>query len=179
MLFRSQDAHADAIEISDGSITRVGRSDDLVNLASNQDTITDLRQAFILPGFTDSHIHLLAFGLSLQRVDAAAGSKAACLARVAEHAAATPDGEWILGHGWDHNIWGDGYGTKDDLDHVSDRHPIYFTHKSLHCGWANSAAIRAAGITDSTADPPGGTIVHDEHNTPNGILIENAMPSIE
>ena len=177
--FNFQDAHADAIEISDGRISRVGMSADLLDLASSQDTITDLAHAFVLPGFTDSHIHLLAYGLSLQRVDAAAESKSACLARVAERSAVTPDGEWIVGHGWDHNIWGDGFGTKDDLDKVSVRHPIYLTHKSLHCGWANSAALHAAGITDGTSDPSGGTIVRADDNAPNGILLENAMRIIE
>ena len=101
-----------------------------------------------MPGFTDAHIHLLEFGLSLQRVDCETKTRAECLERVRQRVASTNPGEWVLGHGWNHNIWPEEIGNKGMLDDFSSNNPIYLTHKSLHSGWANSAALKAA--TQST-----------------------------
>lgn len=137
----------------------------------------------LLPGLTDAHLHLRHYAFSLQKVDCETGTLAACLERVAERAAETPPRAWILGHGWNQNVWEDappgGFPCATDLDAVTNERPAYLTAKSLHAGWANHAALRAAGITASTPDPADGRIGRDAHGNPNGILFEGAMRLVQ
>jgi len=135
----------------------------------------------ILPGLTDAHIHLMHYALGLQKVDVETSTKAEALRRVAERASRTSPGQWILGHGWQQNDWSDSgeFPTTAELDAISPDKPVYLTAKSLHAGWANSAALRMAGIGPGTPDPLNGKIVRDENGQPNGILLETAMGLIE
>jgi predicted amidohydrolase YtcJ len=120
-------------------------------------------------------LHLQQYAFSLQKIDCEAPSRKECLRRVAERARTTPPGEWILGHGWNQNDWPEGFGSAGDLDAAVPDHPVYLTAKSLHAGWANSTALRAAGITVQTGDPPGGRLQRDPGGVPSGILFETAM----
>jgi hypothetical protein len=165
----------DTIEIDRGIISKIGRAEDILAKNTKEKNIIDLQHSVVIPGLTDSHIHLLAYGLSLQHLDVSHTPKKECISRVAEKASATPPGTWIIGHGWDHNHWPEGFGNWQDLDAASARHPIYLTHKSLHCAWANSLALQIAGITRDRIHPPGGIILRDEQEEPTGILLENAM----
>lgn len=135
----------------------------------------DMGGRVILPGLTDAHIHLQHYALSLQKVDCETPTRAECLRRVAERARQTPPNVWILGHGWQQNDWPEGFGNAALLDEVAPHHPVYLTAKSLHAGWANTAALRLAGITPDTPDPRNGQIVRDAHGQPTGILLESAM----
>ena len=62
-----------------------------------------------------------------------------------------------------------------DLDRIVPDHPVYLTAKSLHAAWANSAALKLAGITAATPDPKDGKIQRDERGEPTGILLESAV----
>ena len=68
----------------------------------------------------------------------------------------TPPGQWVLGHGWNQNLWPEGFGTAADLDAAAPDHPVYLTAKSLHAAWANTAALRLAGVTAASPDPAAG-----------------------
>ena len=127
------------------------------------------------PGLTDAHLHLEHYAFSLQMIDCETATRAECLRRVAERAQTTAPGQWIRGHGWNQNVWPEGFGSAADLDAVAPDHPVYLTAKSLHAAWANSAALRLAGITAATPDPEGGQIVRDGQGRPTGILLESAM----
>lgn len=133
----------------------------------------------ILPGLTDAHIHLEHYALGLQKIDCETETKAECLRRVAERAVRSRPGDWILGHGWNQNVWAEGFGNATDLDQIAPKNPVYLTAKSLHASWANSAALRMANLDDSTADPPGGSLGRDAAGRLNGILFENAMGLVE
>lgn len=139
----------------------------------------DLGGRVILPGLTDAHIHLMKYALGLQKVDVETASKAEALRRVAERAAKTSPGQWIFGHGWQQNDWGGEFPTAAELDAIAPDKPVYLTAKSLHAGWANSTALRMAGIGSGTPDPLNGKIIRDENGQPNGILLESAMDLIE
>ncbi len=175
--FKSGSIFADTIEIIDGKISKVGKQKDILGDDSNTKTkTTDLNRSLVLPGFSDSHIHLLAYGQSLLHVDLThTVSKAECLARIRSAVSETPAGGWILGHGWNHNKWADGYGNKKDLDALTQQHPIYLTHKSLHCAWTNSIALKIAGITSGFVEPADGVVMREKNNQPSGILLESAM----
>jgi len=167
----------DALVIAGGKIVAAGDADTL------QDEFPNARHEHIsgtvIPGLTDGHIHLQGYALGLQKVDCETATRRACLERIAARAAQTPPGAWILGHGWNQNRWPEGFGTADDLDAVAPRNPVYLTAKSLHASWANTAALRQAGLTSQTPDPPGGRLQRDASGNLTGILFEKAMLLLE
>jgi predicted amidohydrolase YtcJ len=175
---------ATAVAIDQGRVLGVGDTDELLFRYTGSHkprpdaTLLDMHGLTILPGLTDAHLHLLQYALSLQKIDCETDSKALCLQRVAERATRTSSRQWILGHGWNQNSWAEGWGTVGELDRITADHPVYLTAKSLHAGWANSAALKLAGISQNTPDPAGGRIGRDEHGLPDGLLFESAMDLI-
>jgi len=139
------------------------------------DRVVDLKGACVLPGLTDAHIHFQMFSLGLQQVNAETETLGAALSAVARHAARKPAGSWILGFGWNHNVWGGQFPTAADLDRVAPNHPVVLGAKSGHAAWVNTRALQAARITAETGDPPGGEIVRDAGKNPSGVLLEEAM----
>ena len=139
----------------------------------------DLGGRVVIPGLTDAHIHLEHYALGLKKVDCETETRQECLRRIAERARSTPPGEWVLGHGWNQNSWPEGFGTAADLDEVAPDHPVYLTAKSLHAGWANSAALRLAYLHGNSRDPAGGRLGRSPQGGLDGILFESAMELVE
>ncbi len=162
---------ASAIAVDGGRIVAVGGEEllDAFVRAERQ----DMSGRAILPGLTDAHLHLKAYSLSLDKIDCETQTLTECLRRVSQTSARTPDVQWVLGHGWNQNMWG-GWPTAADLDRVAPDHPVYLTAKSLHASWVNSRALKMAGVGAGTADPPGGRIQRDGNGIPTGILLESA-----
>lgn len=137
----------------------------------------DLAGRALVPAFTDSHIHLMHYALSLASIDldGATGPEevAARVGRAAENAR---PGSWILGQGWNKNAWpGGGLPDRSYLDAVSQRNPVALFSKDLHSLWVNTAALRIAGIGLDTPSPEGGEIARDEDTRQaTGILKESA-----
>lgn len=168
-----------ALAIEDQRIFAAGSDDEILALSLPGSICTDLEGAFVLPGLTDSHIHLDLFGQSLSMVDCGTSTKAECLGRVASRSLETSEGSWIQGHGWNQNLWESGHGTALELDAVSPHRPVFLTDMSLHSAWVNSEALRRAGITRQTPDPAGGIIQRDIKGNPTGILFESAVNLVE
>ena len=174
---------ASAMVIENGKILTIGDeahclefARDCLPTASLGDTTKDdLAGLVVIPGLTDAHIHLEHYALRLQKIDCEVPTREKCLRRVAQRAQETPAGQWVLGHGWNQNLWPEGFGNSADLDAAAPKNPVYLTAKSLHAGWANRAALQAAGIAAHTPDPPDGQIQRDTHGQPTGILFEGAM----
>jgi len=180
----------EALACQNGRVVALGRSDELRPLARSAAEVIDLQGHAAVPGFIDAHIHLLNLGLSLGYVDLeGAASLRECLERVTRYLAAPPEGAlsvhggWIVGRGWNRNDWlgrregrapADRWPARDDLDAVTGDRPTVLASHDGHLAWANSAALRAAGVTRETPDPPGGELVRDIHGEPAGVLKENA-----
>jgi hypothetical protein len=174
---------ASAVLIDNGRILAVGGDELLETVAAAQRQ--NLEGRAVLPGLVDSHVHFEHYALGLQKVNCETDSLAECLHRVEERARLLPPQAWLLGHGWNQNSWQDvpapaddrvpGFGNLSDLDGLSGGRPIYLTAKSLHAAWANSAALKLAGITADTPDPVNGKIQRDSRGQPTGILLETAM----
>jgi predicted amidohydrolase YtcJ len=162
---------ASAIVIDHGEIAAIGGEEllDDFGRAGKQ----DLQGRTVLPGLTDAHLHLQYYSLALQKIDCETDTLEECLRRVEEKARKSKPGEWILGHGWNQNSWGNWPGASD-LDRVAPVNPVYLTAKSLHAAWANGAALKLAGVTAGTPDPKNGQIQRKDHGEPTGILLENA-----
>ncbi len=176
--FDSNHPLATALAIDHGIVIALGSDDEILSSFSTPN-IVNAGGRTVIPGLTDAHIHLEEYALSLQKIDCETSTRQECLQRIAKRAQITPAGEWILGHGWNQNNWVEGYGTAALLDRTAPDNPVYLTHKSLHCGWANSSAIHMAGITHDDADPQDGRIGRLSNGDPDGVLFEAAMGLIE
>jgi len=142
--------------------------------------VVDYGDATILPGLTDAHGHLYGLGLSLDTVPLYAASVDEVVSRVKERAAHAAPGEWILGRGWDQNRWpGKQFPSSAVLDAAVPDHPVWLRRVDGHAGWANGAAMRAAGVTASTKDPEGGRIIRDANGNPTGVFVDAAQSLID
>lgn len=168
-----------ALAIQNGTVIALGRDAESLGRRETNLTRIDLAGNVVWPGLVDSHFHLEHYALSLDRVNCETESREICLQSVGERALQTPQGQWIRGHGWNQNLWKGGFGNAKILDKAASRHPVYLTAKSLHAGWANSMALRLAGISKDTPDPEDGKIERDRQGNPTGILFETAMKLVE
>lgn len=143
--------------------------------------VVDAGGKTLLPGLIDAHGHVMGLGFMALQIDLSETTTIdQALAKIASHAAANPDWEWIVGGGWNQVSWGlDRFPTAEELDiAVADR-PVWLTRVDGHAGWANSAALKAAGITAKTPDPTGGRIERDADGKPTGVLVDTAMGLVE
>ena len=131
----------------------------------------------VIPGLIDSHVHVMGTGLGLLVLDlSATTSLDEALSRLAAYAAAHPDRPWVIGRGWNQERWGLGrFPTAAELDAVVSDRPVWLERVDGHAGWANTAALTAAGVTAQTADPAGGRIERlAGSRAPAGVLVDNA-----
>lgn len=168
-----------AVAIKSGRIVAIGSNADILNMAKFGDQIEDFHGDTLLPGFCDSHLHLQYLTASLERINCETETLDQCLDLVKDRVEHTLPGNWVLGHGWNHNNWQAGYGSLNDLDLITTQHPVYLTHQSLHCGWVNSLTLEICGIHKDSPDPPGGFIGRDPEGNLNGLLFEKALDLIE
>jgi len=136
--------------------------------------VIDAKGGVLLPGLHDAHAHQSSAGAASDRVAVRGSSLPAIQQAVREFATQNPESAWILGRGWNAAGFGTRFPTASDLDAaVSDR-PVLLLDSDGHQVWANTAAIRAAGITRDTQDPEGGTILRDADGNPSGMFLEMA-----
>ncbi len=173
--------HAEACVIQQERLAYVGSADRAADKAQalssadpNPYETLDLRGAHVLPGLTDAHMHLDWYALGLEQVQSGTDTLDTCLERVADRVEQTPEGSWITGLGWDHNLWGGGFPNRQQLNRVAPNHPVALVAKSGHAMWVNSMALERAGITCETPDPADGRILRDPLGEPTGILLEGA-----
>jgi predicted amidohydrolase YtcJ len=130
----------------------------------------------VLPGFIDSHVHMMpsAFELaSVQLRDAKSPQEFA--RRIEDFAAELQVGEWVQGGTWDHQNWGGELPHRDWIDSVTPETPVMVVRMDGHMVLANSKALELAGVNRDTADVAGGEIVRDADGEPTGVLKDNAM----
>lgn len=170
---------AEAVLVRGDRVVAVGQVDEMRSLAAPGARVVDLGGNVLLPGFNEAHNHMLMFGRTLGQVDCRApgcGTIAELQRRVAERAAETPGGAWVIGRGYDDQSLAERrHPTRYDLDAVAPDHPVVITNASGHLCVANSRALGLADITNSTEPPEGGGIVHDDGGRPTGLLLETAQ----
>jgi predicted amidohydrolase YtcJ len=165
---------AEALAVAGDTLARVGSARDVADLRAAR-TI-DARGRLVVPGFIDSHVHFLDGGQRLLSIALRpARSRAAFVEAVRGFAGRLPAGTWITGGDWDHENWGGELPTREWIDAVTPRHPVWVSRLDGHMALANTAALRAAGVTSQTRDVDGGTIVRDAQGEPTGLLKDNAM----
>lgn len=168
---------ASAVLVRGGRIAYVGEDGDARRRGSPGAKVVDLGGRALLPGFIDNHTHFVSgghhlLGINLRDCRTVQEFSAAIGLTATRH-----PGGWVTGGNWDHEIWpGKGLPHRELIDDVSPGTPVFVQRLDGHMGLANSLALRLAGITRATPDPPGGAIVRDPiTGEPTGILKDTAM----
>ncbi|MEU9627348.1 amidohydrolase [Streptomyces luteogriseus] len=176
---------AEGVAVRGRDILAVGSDTEMRALAGPGTRIVELGGRTVLPGINDSHLHGAAYGMTKPpfAIDVghpAVRSIADIAAAVGRAAHEAPEGDWIIGLGWDPGYLAEcladpgRFPHRRDLDAVAPDHPVCLTDFSSHMVWVNSEALRRCGVDADTPAPPGGVIDHDPDGRPAGILREAA-----
>lgn len=181
---------AEAVAVRGENIVAVGTSEEINKYVGPSTTTVDLAGRSLIPGINDSHLHAIAFGLdtpplSLDLSFPAVKSISDVKDAVRSAAADAEPGEWIIGTGWD-----DGYleecveepgrtPRREDIDEVSPDNPVFLQDYSRHTSWVNSAALRKAGVDETSAIPAGGIADTSSDGRLTGILREGAQSLVQ
>ena len=165
-----------ALAVAGGRIVALGDPASVRDAVGGKVGTVDLAGGLLVPGLRDSHIHPLLGGLDQLSCDLTAVPAVAdrYLALIAAHASANPELPWITGGGWAMSAFPGGLPTAAMLDPVTGDRPCFLVIRDRHGAWVNTAALRLAGITAATPDPPDGRIERHPDGSPTGLLHEGA-----
>jgi hypothetical protein len=154
----------------DGKVVRLLRAGETRPKAS---ATVDEHGRTVLPGLIDAHGHVMELGIDATHLDVVGTRSLAELQqRLRDYAAAHPETKWILGAGWNQELWPNKkFPTAADLDAVVPNKPVVLERVDGHALVANGAAMRAAGVTPQTIAPAGGEII-------NGVFVDTAKALI-
>jgi len=172
---------AQAIAIKNETIAEVGTNQEIQPYIGKNTKTINLNGKTVIPGFIDTHVHLIEFGRSLTSINLRDTQSIQELQeRLKKRVEETPKQKWITGHGWDQErLIEKRYPTRWDLDQVSPNNPVVLNRVCGHACIINTKALKLANITKQTVPPPGGKIDKDpKTGEPTGILRENAMKLI-
>ena len=172
------EARAEAVAVKDGRIVAVGTAAEISPRIGDGTRVIELDGRMVVPGLSDDHTHFLSGGFQLASVDLRdAATPDEFAARIGAFARGLPAGRWITGGDWDHEAWaGAPLPHREWIDALTPAHPVAVNRLDGHMLLANTLALRLAGITRDTPDPPGGTIVRDARTgEPTGVLKDEAM----
>jgi predicted amidohydrolase YtcJ len=170
----SANPEAKTIVIKDSLIIYVGN--EFEDFAGSQTRIIDLKGKMMVPGFIDNHVHFLDGGYYLANINLReVKSMEDFISTFRRYTDSAKGNSWIKGGNWDHEAWGGVLPRKEWIDSVSAEHPVFVNRYDGHMGLANSMALKLAGISKNTPNPPGGEIVKDpKTGEPTGILRDEA-----
>jgi len=169
-----------AVAIADGKILAIGDSSQIARYVGSKTEVLRANGGLVMPGFADGHTHFIDGGFQLASVDLRdAATPQEFVRRLKQYAARLKPGEWITGGDWDHTLWpGATLPQHAWIDSVTPNNPVFVNRLDGHEALANSAAMRAAGVTKATPTPQGGEILHDARGEPTGIFKDRAMDLI-
>jgi len=162
-----------------GRVVATG-GDDLLATQTENDRI-DGGGLTVLPGLIDAHAHVYGLGLLKTSLDiTGVASVETATARISEYREQNPHADWILGRGWNQVLWPvKEFPTAAHIDAVVKDRPVWLRRIDGHAGWANSVAMKLAGIDDDTPDPVGGKILRDDNGHATGVFIDKAMALVD
>ena len=168
---------AQAFAVRDGRFVAVGSSSELMS-KYEAPMIVDAEGKAIYPGFIDAHAHFYRYGLGLKVADLLGSeSEEELVERVRLHHENNPDVAWILGRGWDQNLWeSKEFPSREMLDSLFPDKPVLLTRIDGHAALANQKALDLGGITAKTEMIGGKVILRD--GMPTGVLIDNAIQMV-
>jgi predicted amidohydrolase YtcJ len=172
--------HFQALLVEHGKVAATGSTAEMERRADGA-RVLDGHGRTLLPGLIDAHGHVLELGYARNSVDLSeTRSLDEALAKVKAYAQAHPQAKWIRGGGWNQVIWKLGrFPTAAELDTAVADRPVWLSRVDGHAAWANSAAIKLAGVTRATADPAGGRIERDAQGNPAGVFVDGATELVD
>ena len=142
--------------------------------------VIDLPRKFVLPGFHDSHLHLMQHGLELRQIDLNnVPDMEAALGAVQRSSEGLPERAWIQGSGFSLTRWGVTDLSRLDLDEAAPRNPVLLRSQDHHSAWVNTAALKRAGVLEHRPDPPDGRFLRDRAGRATGLILERALDLIK
>ena len=183
----AQRSQHQGLAIKEGKILALGTNEEISQYIGANTQVIELDGRTAIPGLIEGHGHFLSLGRAQQILDLTqAQSFGDIVSQVAVAADSAEPGQWIFGRGWHQDKWQpedidtvEGVPTNKSINQVAPDNPVYLVHASGHAAFANDAALRAAGVTATTDDPTGGTIVRDAQGRATGLLRENAQKLVE
>ena len=171
---------AQAVAVRGDRIQAVGENAEILKLKGPNTQVIELGGKFVMPGFNDAHAHLSEGGFQALHVNlAGTRSLDEFRERIRANVESAAAGAWILGGGWDENLWPvKTVPTRWDVDEVSAGHPVFLERVDGHIAVANTRALQLASITIASRDPKGGKIDRDSNSQPTGVLRETARQAI-
>jgi predicted amidohydrolase YtcJ len=172
----------EALVVVGERIVMTGTSAEARRWTGARTRVIDAGGRLVLPGFNDAHVHFLSGGFQLSSVDLRdARTPEEFTRRIAAFAANLPQGRWVLGGDWDHELWaGTPLPRRDWIDPATPNTPVFVNRLDGHMALVNSAALRLAGVNKETKDPPGGVIVRDPRTGElTGVLKDAAMGLVD
>jgi predicted amidohydrolase YtcJ len=166
----------EALAVAGGKIISIGTTEEVRNSHPKAEVV-DLKGKTVMPGIIESHGHLLSLGQSFLELNlVGVQTPQEAVERVRERVSTTPEGEWVVGWGWDEGAWARDYPTNDELNKVSPKNPVCLNGLHGFSSWANKKALEIAGITSETPNPANGEILKDARSgNPTGILTNSAQ----
>ncbi len=151
-------SYVEAIAVDDGRIAFAGGKEAALQMKDDSTRLIDLQGHTLLPGFIDTHGHMIYFGKNLIDADLfGTADIAELIDRMKAQAEKTPPGDWIVGFGYKARALKEGRTpTIEELDQVSADRPVMIVDTSGHLGAGNSALFKLTGVSASTPDPEGG-----------------------
>jgi predicted amidohydrolase YtcJ len=178
----SKQPAAEAVAVYGNRLAAVGTNAEVRRLTGARTRVIDAKGALVLPGFNDAHVHFLSGGFQLSSVDLRdAATPQEFAERIRRFAEKLPKGRWVKGGDWDHERWPNVNGaaplpTKELIDSFTPDRPVFVNRLDGHMALANSYALKLAGVTRETPDPPGGLVVRDaKTGEPTGVLKDAAQ----
>ncbi|XP_059652002.1 protein LONG AFTER FAR-RED 3 isoform X3 [Cornus florida] len=178
IIYTSDDSFpfAESMVVRNGRILQIGNYSSVQGLAGFGTKELNLEGKIVVPGFIDSHVHLIFAGLQMMQVEVrGVKRKDEFIQRIKEAVTNIKHGSWVLGGGWNNDLWGGELPMASWIDDITPHNPVWISRMDGHMGLANSLALKAAGITNYTEDPNGGTIMRGTDREPTGLLIDSAM----
>lgn len=171
---------AEALACRDGRILAVGSNHDIQSIAGPDTLHFDAAGHLILPGFVDAHVHFLQYAIRRKQISLFGVSDFNQVRqRVATAVQQAQPGQWIIGWGWDENLWNI-QPNAQRLDEIAPNNPVVLARMDMHTWWVNSVVLRQAKINRETVDPPESVIERDDAGNPTGLLREwNAIALVE
>lgn len=171
---------ANWLAVRDGKIEAMGTGS-YADYAGEETELVDGQGGLLTPGFIDAHVHFLVGGANLRSVQLRdAVTPGEFIQRIAAFAGEQPDGTWITGGDWNHELWGGALPARQWIDSVTGDHPVFLNRLDGHMALANTRALEMAGLLQGRIPPvDGGEVVLDNDGQPTGIFKDNAMALVE
>ena len=170
-----------AMAVRGGRVQFTGSEREALALRGPSTRVLDLHGQVVIPGMVDAHAHLSGLGEFLASVNLfGATSWDEVVSRIAARAKTAKPGEWIIGRGWDQNLWRDTrFPTHEALSAAVPGNPVYLTRVDGHAAIVNDAGMKLAHVSAASVDPSGGRILRGAGGAPTGVFIDNAKEVVQ